>query len=147
MAILGERVLHHRREGLLLPAQRDDLAPDGVVRVVGVDEADEVRRHIHPELVRCGQTVTLLVGEVEDLLDLGEIVHAVRELPAPVVPLLVGHVHPECRAAAAGRLAIRAQDARGIAWVHPGLVGRDGSDGRVHGRLLAHAGGRAARLL
>ena len=55
VAVLGERVLHHRREGLLLAPERDDLAADRVVRVVGVDQADEVRRDVDPELVRGGQ--------------------------------------------------------------------------------------------
>ena len=52
MAVLGQRVLHHRRERLLLAAGRDDLAADRVGRVVRVDEADEVGRDVHPELVR-----------------------------------------------------------------------------------------------
>ncbi len=43
VAVLGERVLHHRGEGVVLGRDRDDLAADGVVGVVGVDEADEVR--------------------------------------------------------------------------------------------------------
>ena len=36
----------------------------------------------------------LLVGQLEDLLDLLEVVDPVAELPAPVVPLLVGDVLP-----------------------------------------------------
>jgi len=43
MAVLGERVLHHPGEGLELAAQRDHLAADRVVRVVGIDEAGESR--------------------------------------------------------------------------------------------------------
>ena len=46
------------------------------------------------------QAVALLVGQVEDLLDLLEVVDPVAELPAPVVPLLVGDVLP--RAARGG---------------------------------------------
>ena len=77
VAVLGERVLHHRGERLLLAAERDDLAADRVVRVVGVDQADEVRRDVDPELVRRGQALALLVGQVQDLLDLGEVVDPV----------------------------------------------------------------------
>ena len=64
VAVLGERVLHHRREGLLLAAERDDLAADRVVRVVRVDQADEVRRDVDAELVGRGQALALLVGQV-----------------------------------------------------------------------------------
>ena len=37
----------------------------------------------------------LLVGELEDLLDLLEVVDPVAELPAPVVPLRVRDVFPQ----------------------------------------------------
>ena len=43
VAVLGERVLHHPGEGAVLAGGRDDLAADRVVRVVRVDQADEVR--------------------------------------------------------------------------------------------------------
>ena len=39
VTVLGERVLHHRGEGLLLAAERDDLAADRVVRIVRIDQA------------------------------------------------------------------------------------------------------------
>ena len=118
VAVLGERVLHHRGEGLLLAAERDDLAADRVVGIVRVDQADEVRRDVDAELVRRGEPVALLVGQVEDLLDLLEVVDPVRQLPAPVVPLLVGHVRPQRRAPADGRLAIRPECARRVAKIH-----------------------------
>ena len=112
MAVLGERVLHHRGERLRLAAARDDLAADRVVRVLRVDEADEVRRDVDPELVRRRQTLALVVGQLEDLLDLGEVVDPVAELPAPVVPLGVGDVLPDRSAAADGRCARPARAAR-----------------------------------
>ena len=52
MAVLREAVLHHRRERLLLAPERDHLAADRVVGVVRIDEADEIRGDVHPELVR-----------------------------------------------------------------------------------------------
>ena len=94
MAILGERVLHHPGEGAVLLRGRDDLQADRIVGVVGVDQAHEVRRDVDAEPVRDRQPLALGVGQVQDLLDLGEVVHAVAELPAPVVPLLIGHVRP-----------------------------------------------------
>ena len=102
VAVLGERVLHHRGEGLLLAPERDDLAADRVVRVLRVDQADEVRRDVDPELVGGGQPFALLVGQLEDLLDLVELVDPVAQLPAPVVPLRVRDVL-EDRGAAADR--------------------------------------------
>jgi hypothetical protein len=138
VAILGEAVLHHRREGLGLAAERDDLAPDRVARVVGVDEAGEVGRDVDPELVLGREAGALVVGQVEDRPDLVDGVDPVAELPAPVVPLCVGHVGPQRGAAAAGRLAIGPERLRRVARVDPRLLG-DG--GRrllvVQGRLRA----------
>ena len=137
VAVLGQRVLHHRGEGLLLASERDHLATDRVVGVLRVDQADEVGRDVDPELVRGAQTGSLLIGELEDLLDLLEVVDPVAELPAPVVPLLVGDVGPQRRPAADGRPAIRTEDQRRIAPVHErhvldrlegGLVGDRGLD-------------------
>ena len=123
VAVLGERVLHHRGEGLLLAAERDDLATDGIVRVVGVDEAREVRRDVDPELVVRGQPGLLLVGEVQDLADFLERVDPMTELPAPVVPLLVGDVRPDRRAPAARGPAVRTEGLRGVAAVDERRLG------------------------
>ena len=115
VAVLGERVLHHRREGLLFAAGRDDLAADRVGRVLRVDEADEVGRDVDAELVRRGEPFALVVGQLEDGLDLLEVVDPVRELPAPVVPLLVGHVGPFRGPTAARRETVRSQRSGRIA--------------------------------
>ena len=123
VAVLGERVLHHRREGLLLAAERDDLAADRVVRVRRVDERDEVRRDVDAELVRRAEALALLVGQLQDLLDLGQLVDAVGELPAPVVPLLIGNVRPERCAAAHRRHAVRPERSRRVAAVDERFLG------------------------
>ena len=111
VAVLGERVLHHPGEGAQLGADGDDLAADRVVRVVGVDERDEVGRDVHPELVGRREPLALVVGQVEDLLQVLERVEALRELPAPVVPLLVRDVLPDPGPAADGGLPVRARGA------------------------------------
>jgi hypothetical protein len=103
VAVLGQRILHHRSEGLVLAAGRDDLAADRVVGVLGIDQADEVRRDVDPELVGGRQPFALLVGQLEDLFDLIELVDPVGQLPAPVVPLLVGDVLVDRRASADSR--------------------------------------------
>ena len=59
-------------------------------------------------------------------LELLEIVDAVAELPAPVVPLLVGHIGPDRRAAADGGLAVRAQHLGRVAAVDERLLGGGG---------------------
>ena len=124
VAVLGERVLHHRGERLLLTAGRDDLAADRVGRVVRVDQADEVGRDVDAELVRCRETLPLVIGQVQDRLDLREVVDPMTELPSPVVPLLVGDVRPDRGAPAHGRPA-----------VGPELAGRIGEvDERQFGR-------------
>jgi hypothetical protein len=97
VAVLGEGVLHHPREGAQLRADRDDLAADRVVGIVGIDERDEVGRDVHPELVGRRETFALVVGQVEDLLEVLQRVKALRELPAPVVPLVVRDVVPDPR--------------------------------------------------
>ena len=134
VAVLGERVLHHRGERLLLPAGRDDLAADRVVRVVRVDQADEVGRDVHAELVRRREPQALVVGQVQDRLDLRKVVDPVTELPAPVVPLLVGDVRPERGATTDGGSTIGAQ--------HTGRV-REVDERRLGGarRLLVGDGG------
>jgi hypothetical protein len=123
VAVLGQRVLHHRRERLLLAPERDHLATDRVVRVVGVDQRDEVRRDVDPELVLRRQPLALVLGEVEDRLDLLEIVDAVAELPAPVVPLLVGDVLVDRRPPADGRATVRSESLGRVARVLPGQLG------------------------
>ena len=149
VAVLGERVLHHRRERLVLRADRDDLAADRVVGVVGVDERDEVRRDVDPELVRRREALALFLGEVEDLPDLLEVVDAVRELPAPVVPLRVGHVLVDRGAPADGGAAVRTQHLRRVGQVHERRLG--GGTGRFLVRdggldlVGVHAGGLRVR--
>jgi hypothetical protein len=133
VAVLGQRVLHHRGEGFLLAAQRDDLPPDRVVRIVGVDQAGEVGRDVDAELVRCAQALALFVGQVEHRRDFFERVDPVRKLPAPVIPLLVGDVRPEWRATADGRLAVRTESACRIALVDERNFGQFGASGCFHG--------------
>ena len=135
VAVLGERVLHHRGEGLLLAAERDHLAADRVVRVVGVDQADEVRRDVDPELVLGREALALVVGQVQDLGDLLEVVDPVAELPAPVVPLLVRDVLPDRGAAADRRAAVRPEGLGGIASIDERRLG-----GGQRGRLVGNRG-------
>jgi hypothetical protein len=117
VAVLAEAVLHHPDERTLLAAERDHLASDRAVGIAGVDEADEVGRDVDAELVVGGQALALLLGQLEDLGDLVEVVDPVRQLPAPVVPLLVRDVLPLRRSPAHGRAAIRAEAPRGVAVV------------------------------
>ena len=114
VAVLRERVLHHRGEGMRLAAARDDLAADRVVRVLRVDQADEVGRDVDPELLGRREPLALVVGQVEDPLDLLEIVDPVAELPAPVVPLGVGDVLPARGAATDRRPPVRTERARRV---------------------------------
>ena len=123
VAVLGERVLHHRGEGLLLAPERDDLAADRVVGSSGSIRLMKYGVMSTRNLSGAREAGPLLVGEVEDRLDLLEVVDAVAQLPAPVVPLLVGNVVPERRAAADGGLAIRAERLGRVAAVDERLLG------------------------
>ena len=134
VAVLGERVLHHRGEGLLLPTGRDDLPTDGVSRVFGVDEADEVGRDVDAELARRGEAGALVVREVEDLLDLGKVVDPVTQLPAPVIPLGVGDVLPDRGAAADRGSSVGAERASRVGAVDERPVGEVASDVLTRGR-------------
>ena len=80
-------------------------------------------------LSRDGQALALVVRQLEDLLDLVEVVDPVAELPAPVVPLLVGDVLPHRRATADGGRAVRRERQGRIGEVDERRLGRD--PGRV----------------
>ena len=72
---------------------------DRAVRVLGVDEVEEMRRDRKRELVgREEAPFPLLLGEHKHLLQLGERGDAVTQLPVPVVPLRGGHVFPSALA-------------------------------------------------
>jgi len=129
VTVLAERVFHHGGEGLLLGADRNHLAADRVVRILRVDQADEVRGDVDAELAVGGEAFALVVGELEDLADLFERVDAIAELPAPVVPLLVRHVGPLRCAATAEWLAIGTNGLGWIARIHPGSIGGGGRGG------------------
>ena len=107
--VLGQRVLHHRGEGLLLISQGHDLAADGVVRIAGSMRLMKYGVMSTRNLSGAPRPSRSFLGQLEDLCERLEVVDAVRELPLPVVPLLVGYVGVVRRAAAAGRCAIRAQ--------------------------------------
>jgi hypothetical protein len=94
---------------------RDHLAPDRVVWVVRVDERDEVRGDVDPELVLGREAFPLVVGQVEDLLDLFQIVDPMAQLPAPVVPLLVRDVLPDRGAPTDRGSTVRAEHLRRVA--------------------------------
>ena len=128
VAVLREGVLHHPGECLRLATCGDDLAPDRVVRIPWVDQADEVGRDVDPELVGRAQALALVVRELQDLGDFLEVVDAVRQLPAPVVPFVVGDVQPLGSPAADCRPAVRPERSCRIAQVEEGSV-------PVYGRL------------
>ena len=90
--VFRKRILHHRCERCQLLVGRDDLFADGIVGVVGVDQRDKVRGYIHAKQVRGSECFALGVGQRENLFDFLPGVQPVAQLPAPVVPLFVGHI-------------------------------------------------------
>ena len=109
MAVLREGVLHHRGERLLFPPKRNHLAPNGVVGILRIDQADEVRSDVDPEFVRGGEPGPLFVRQLQDPLDLVEVIDPVAELPPPVVPLGVRNVLPARGTPTDSRLAVSTQ--------------------------------------
>ena len=102
MAVLGERVLHHRREGVVLDANRDDLAADRVVGVVG--SISEMKYGVMSTRNLSGAprpTFSSSVRSGSARSPRGRSRGA--RAPAPVVPLRVGHVLVDRCAAADGR--------------------------------------------
>ena len=119
VSILAERVFHHCGERLLLRSDWDHLAADRIVWILWINKADEVRRDVNAELSVGGESFALVVCQLKDLADLFKRVDAVRELPAPVVPLLVRNVLPLWSATAAERETVRADRLGGVARIHP----------------------------
>src|SRR3990172_5284687 len=147
VTVLGERVLHHPREGLRLAPEGDDLAAERVVGVLRVDQAQEVRRDVHAELVRRREALALLVGQLQDPLDFLEVVDPVRELPAPVVPLLIGDVRPTRSTAAARGLPVRTERLGRVAQIHEWRFRRHLDRRTGPDLLLAHAGTSATACI
>src|SRR5690606_15936782 len=71
-------------------------------------------RHVEPG-VRFLEGVSLLFGQVDDLLELLEGGHPVALLPAPVVPVLVRDVHPGASSSARGKAIEDVLNRSGIA--------------------------------
>ena len=76
-----------------LGACGDALATDGVMRVIGIDEAQVVGRDSHAQgLEGLLDALFLFSTQVHILLELLKGLDAVFHLPFPVIPLLVGNV-------------------------------------------------------
>ncbi|OQA40918.1 MAG: hypothetical protein BWY52_02744 [Chloroflexi bacterium ADurb.Bin325] len=109
VAVLVERILVHAGERGQLPAGGDDLAADRAVRVVGVDQRRKIRRDVHAEM-RAPTALHLVGRQVDDPAQFFEAVQPMAQLPAPIIPLGVGHVGPgrgAPRPASMGRLLSR----------------------------------------
>ena len=72
----------------------DDLLADGPVGVVGVDGAGALGGDGHAEEALGRQGAALGGGQVDDAAEFLNGVETVGHLPAPIHPLLVGHVGP-----------------------------------------------------
>ena len=98
-AFFADGVLGFARGDIGLLDARDDLPADRAIRVLGVDEVEEMRRDRQRELVRGEEApFPLLLGEHEHLFQLGQRRDPVAQLPMPVVPLRGGHVFPSALA-------------------------------------------------
>ena len=95
-AFLADRVLGFARSDIGFFDARDDLPTDRTVRILGVDQVEEMGRDRQGQLMRGKETTfPLFLGQRQPLLELRKGGDAVAELPVPVVPLRGGHVLPE----------------------------------------------------
>ena len=98
-AFFADRILGLADGDIGLLDARDDLTADRAIRILRIDEIEEVRRDRERELVRGEEApFPLLLGQLQQLLQLGQRRDAVTQLPMPVVPLRGRHVLPSALA-------------------------------------------------
>ena len=96
MTVFSAWVIHFPRRCLGFLDVRKNLPADGAFRVFCIDEIEEMRRDRHGQL-GIGQTCPFgfFIREIRNmLLQLLQRTDAVFELPAPVIPIGVGHTAP-----------------------------------------------------
>ena len=69
VAVFCQGILHHRGEGLHFLRAWDDLFTDGVIRIIRVDQGNEIRRDIHTEQTAGLERLTLTIGQRENFLN------------------------------------------------------------------------------
>ena len=98
-ALFADRVLGFTRSNVGFLDARDDLPAHRAVRVLRVDEVEEMRRDRKRELMGGKKApFPLLLRQLQHLFQLGQRRDAVAQLPMPVVPLRGGHVLPSALA-------------------------------------------------
>ena len=98
-ALFADGVLGFARSDVRLLDAGDDLPADRAVRILGVDQVEEMGGDRQGQLMRGEQApFPLFLGQFEALLELRQRRDAVAELPMPVVPLRGGHVFPQALA-------------------------------------------------
>ena len=98
-AFFADRILGFAGGDIGLLDPRDDLTADRAVRVLRVDQVEEMRRDRKRQLMGGEEApFPLLLGQFQHLFQLGQRRDAVAQLPMPVVPLRGGHVLPSALA-------------------------------------------------
>ena len=96
MLVLTERIEHLALRDNHFPCARNDLLPNGAIRIVAIDQVEKIWRDRERELLVGVRTPGFLVRrerhQLLQLLDRGD---AVLELPRPVLPIALGNVLPE----------------------------------------------------
>jgi hypothetical protein len=97
VGIFREGVSHLGGKGLHLTVIGDDLFTNGIFGVVRVDQGYKIRSDINAKEMGCIEGVFLILGEGEHLADFFGGIQAIRKLPAPAVPLVIGDVFVDGR--------------------------------------------------
>ena len=88
MAVLAERIVGLARRLQIFGADRDMRAPQRLERILAAHQARVIRRDAERQRsLVAHHRVTLVIGQHEETLELGERADAFASLPAPVVPL------------------------------------------------------------
>ena len=89
--VLVQGVVEVGGSNVALSTLRDALATNGIVRVVGINEAEIIRGDGHAEFGKClFDAIGLLGREGEVFAEFFVGLDAVLDLPFPIIPLLVG---------------------------------------------------------
>ena len=95
MRVLSARVSHLKRRPAPFRRVGNDLAANRAVRILAIDQIEEVRSHGKRELVSREQNPgALFWGQGDFPLELGKVRDSVFKLPFPVVPELGSDAGP-----------------------------------------------------
>jgi hypothetical protein len=71
------------------------LLADRAHRVIRIDQAGKIRGNIQPKFVFRGNTFNFFLGKINEGFEDFQVVDAVAELPAPIIPFFIRDICPD----------------------------------------------------